>query len=60
MPANVTIFIVQGNHMHLLVETDDGLVLSRGIKGLAVRIGRAEEPPRGPVRNARLHLAARV
>jgi len=34
-------FTVQGNHLHLLVEADDGISLARGMKGLSVRIARA-------------------
>jgi REP element-mobilizing transposase RayT len=34
-------FSVQGNHMHLLVEADDSLALTRGMKGLTVRLARA-------------------
>src|SRR5215813_1872794 len=33
-------FSVQGNHIHLLVEADDSTALSRGIKGLSVRVAR--------------------
>src|SRR5689334_10885191 len=33
-------FSVQGNHIHLLVEADDSTTLSRGMKGLSVRIAR--------------------
>ena len=33
-------FSVQGNHIHLLVEADDSSTLSRGVKGLSVRIAR--------------------
>jgi hypothetical protein len=32
---------VQGNHLHLLVEADDGRALSRGMQGLCVRVARA-------------------
>jgi len=34
-------FTVQGNHLHLLVEADDSISLTRGMKGLSVRIARA-------------------
>jgi putative transposase len=34
-------FTVQGNHLHLLVEADDGISLARGMKGLSVRMARA-------------------
>ncbi|TMA23319.1 MAG: hypothetical protein E6J85_02295 [Deltaproteobacteria bacterium] len=36
----VTHFSVQGNHMHMLVEAEDAIALSRGMKGLAVRMAR--------------------
>src|SRR5262249_31793393 len=32
---------VMGNHMHLIVEAPDRQALSRGMKGLGVRIARA-------------------
>ena len=31
----------QGNHLHLVVEADSALALSRGMQGLAIRIARA-------------------
>ncbi|TMA74991.1 MAG: hypothetical protein E6J67_10335 [Deltaproteobacteria bacterium] len=34
-------FSVLGNHLHLLVEADSSLALSRGMQGLAVRIAKA-------------------
>jgi len=34
-------FTVQGNHLHLLVEAEDVVSLSRGMKGLSVRMARA-------------------
>jgi REP element-mobilizing transposase RayT len=34
-------FSVQGNHLHLVVEADSNLALSRGMQGLAIRIARA-------------------
>jgi len=34
-------FTVQGNHLHLLVEAEDVVALSRGMKGLSVRMARA-------------------
>jgi len=34
-------FTVQGNHLHLLVEAEDLVALSRGMKGLYVRMARA-------------------
>jgi REP element-mobilizing transposase RayT len=33
-------FSVQGNHMHLIVEASDRDVLTRGVKGLEVRVAR--------------------
>jgi REP element-mobilizing transposase RayT len=33
-------FSVQGNHMHLICEAADRLALSRGVKGLEVRVAR--------------------
>jgi REP element-mobilizing transposase RayT len=34
-------FSVQGDHLHLIVEADDGRALSRGMQGLCVRVARA-------------------
>lgn len=34
-------FSVQSDHVHLIVEADDGIALSRGVQGLAVRLARA-------------------
>jgi putative transposase len=34
-------YSIQGNHLHLIVETDDPSALSRAIQGLAVRLARA-------------------
>ncbi len=34
-------FSVQRDHLHLIVEAHDRVVLSRGMKGLAVRVARA-------------------
>lgn len=34
-------FSVQANHVHMLVEGDDGLAFRRGIQGLAIRIAKA-------------------
>src|SRR5918911_4564353 len=34
-------FSVLGNHLHLLVEADSSVALSRGMQGLAVRIAKA-------------------
>lgn len=33
-------FSVQDNHVHLLVEAEDGRTLARGVQGLAIRIAR--------------------
>jgi REP element-mobilizing transposase RayT len=33
-------YSIQGNHLHLIVEVDDAVSLSRGMQGLAVRIAR--------------------
>jgi putative transposase len=33
-------FSLQSNHLHLIVEADDGRALSRGMKGIAVRVAR--------------------
>ena len=30
----------QGNHLHLIVEAEDATALSRGVKGLAIRVAR--------------------
>ena len=37
----VTHYSVQGNHLHLLVEADDGEALSHGMQGLSIRIAKA-------------------
>ena len=34
-------YSVQGNHLHLVVEAQDKLALSRGMQGLAIRLARA-------------------
>jgi len=34
-------FSVQGNHIHLLIETTDGQALARGMQGLTIRIAKA-------------------
>ena len=34
-------YSVQGNHLHLIVEADSDAALSRGMRGLTVRIARA-------------------
>jgi putative transposase len=40
-------FSVQGNHVHLIVESDDALALERGMKGLAVRLARGLNKAQG-------------
>jgi hypothetical protein len=34
-------YSVQGNHLHLIVEADDKLALSRGLQGLGIRLACA-------------------
>ena len=34
-------FSLQSNHLHLIVEAEDRLALTRGMKGIAVRVARA-------------------
>lgn len=34
-------FVVMSNHLHLIVEAEDTLSLSRGLKGLAIRVAKA-------------------
>jgi len=34
-------FSVQGNHIHLLIETTDNQALARGMQGLTIRIAKA-------------------
>ena len=34
-------FSVQGNHLHLIVEADDTLSLSRGMQGLSIRLAKS-------------------
>ena len=34
-------FSILGNHLHLVVEADDDVAVSRGVQGLAIRIARA-------------------
>ncbi len=51
-------FSVQGNHLHLLVEADDAMALSRGLKGLSVRLARGLNRVmgrKGPVLADRYH-----
>ena len=40
----VTHFSIQGNHLHLIVEADDAVALSRGMQGLAIRIAKGLNP----------------
>jgi REP element-mobilizing transposase RayT len=40
-PLRLIEFTLQGNHLHLVVEADSNLALSRGMQGLAIRIARA-------------------
>ena len=40
-PLRLIEFSVQGNHLHLIVEADSSVALSRGMQGLAIRIARA-------------------
>jgi putative transposase len=54
-------FSVQGNHLHLLVEAEDAAALTRGVKGIAVRIARPLnllEKRRGTVFPDRFHSRA--
>src|SRR5262245_4357815 len=51
-------FSVQDDHIHLLVEADDGPLLSAGMRGLAIRVARAVNRSvghRGPVWGDRYH-----
>ena len=41
-------FSVLGNHLHLVVEADSDLALSRGMQGLGVRIARTQSPDEAP------------
>src|SRR6185503_7595334 len=34
-------YSVQGNHLHMIVEANDGVALSRGMQGLSIRMARA-------------------
>ncbi|HYX91373.1 MAG TPA: hypothetical protein VE782_07420 [Myxococcaceae bacterium] len=57
----VTHFSVQGNHVHLLVETSNAISLAAGLKGLAIRLARglnAMMGSRGPVFADRYHSHA--
>ncbi len=54
-------FSVQRNHVHLLVEADDGARLTRGVTGLAIRTARAVNRMlgrRGHVWSDRFHARA--
>lgn len=54
-------FSLQSNHVHLIVEADDRGALSRGMKGLAVRVARALNrlwKQRGSVFSDRFHARA--
>jgi putative transposase len=51
-------YSIQGNHLHLVVEAEDAVALSRGIQGLAVRVARRLNRclgRRGPVFADRYH-----
>jgi putative transposase len=51
-------FSVQNDHVHLIVEAHDGDVLSRGVRGVAIRLARAVNRAldvRGPVWGDRYH-----
>jgi REP element-mobilizing transposase RayT len=59
--AQIPKFSVQANHIHLLVEADDRLALSRMLRGLAIRLGRrlnALMGTRGKVIAHRYHARA--
>ena len=54
-------FSIQTNHVHLLVEADDSRSLTRGVRGLAIRIARAVNRAlgrRGAVWGDRYHARA--
>ena len=54
-------YSVQDDHIHLIIEADDGRRLSRGMRGLAIRIARAVNGAlgrRGPVWDERYHARA--
>jgi len=54
-------FSIQSNHVHLIVEADDRGALSRGMKGIAVRIARTLNrlwKRRGGVFSDRFHARA--
>jgi REP element-mobilizing transposase RayT len=50
--ARLIEYSVQGNHLHLIIETDDNDALSRAMQGLAIRIAKAL--------NAMMECAGRV
>jgi len=45
----VTHFSVQGNDLHMLVEAEDAIALTRGMKGLAVRMARGLNKAHGMI-----------
>jgi len=54
-------FSVQDDHVHLLVEADDKAALTRGLRGLTIRVARAVNRAlgrRGPVWGDRYHARA--
>jgi REP element-mobilizing transposase RayT len=54
-------FSVQGDHLHLIVEAEDGAALSAGMKGLAIRAALAvnrEVQRKGAVWGERYHVHA--
>ena len=54
-------FSVQADHLHLIVEADDAECLSRGLRGVAIRLARAVNRSmnrRGSVWNGRYHARA--
>jgi REP element-mobilizing transposase RayT len=57
----VTHYSIQRDHVHLLVEAEDATALSRGMKGVAARLGRAVNRVfgrSGPVLDGRYHHRA--
>lgn len=61
LPARVTHFSVQGNHLHLVVEARDRRALSSAMRSLGIRIARglnAVMRRRGRVLAARYHARA--
>jgi hypothetical protein len=56
--CRVVHFTVQDDHLHLIVEADDGRALSSGARGFAIRVARAVNRVlgrRGPVWDSRYH-----